>query len=42
VFTMLDKAKVKLSLCLSKYHAMNMYPLFNQAPCHEDMGGMEV
>jgi len=23
---------------LTKYHAMNMYPLFNYAPRHEDVG----
>jgi len=27
--TSLNKARVKLYMCLTKYHAMKMYPLFN-------------
>jgi len=33
---------VKLSLCLTKYHAIRTYPLLNQLPRHEDIGGVEV
>jgi hypothetical protein len=28
---------VRLSLCLTKYHAMRMYPMLNQALRHEDV-----
>jgi len=28
------KLKVKLSLCLIKYHAMKMHPVINYMPCH--------
>jgi hypothetical protein len=31
------EGKVKLSLCLSKYHAMNTYLLLNSAPSHENL-----
>jgi uncharacterized protein YbgA (DUF1722 family) len=31
--------KVKLSPCLTKYHAMNKYLLLNQSPHHEDILG---
>jgi hypothetical protein len=33
------KGKVKLSLCLKKYHATNMYPVLNWAPLHADIWG---
>jgi len=26
-------------MCLTKYHAMTMYPVLNQALCHEDLRG---
>jgi len=32
----LVKVKVKFSLCLTKYHTMKTYPMFNYAPRHED------
>jgi hypothetical protein len=32
-----DRVKVKLSLCLTKYHNMKTYPALNRAPCHEDV-----
>jgi len=31
------KVNVKLSLCLTKYHAMKTYLLLSYAPCHEDV-----
>jgi hypothetical protein len=31
------KLKVKLSLCLTKYHAMKIYPFLNYAPRNEDV-----
>jgi hypothetical protein len=37
-----DKSKVKLSLSLTKYHAMKMYRVLNKAPCDEDVCGVEV
>jgi hypothetical protein len=36
--TMSSEVKIKMSLCLTKYHAIKTYPGLNQAPCHEDMG----
>jgi len=35
-FTFNIKAEVKLPLCLTKYHAMKMHSLLDQAPCNED------
>jgi len=32
-----SKVKLKLSLGLTKYHAMKMYLVLNQAPHHEDV-----
>jgi len=34
-----DVVKIKLSLCLTKYHAMKAYPLLNYAPRYEDVLG---
>jgi hypothetical protein len=34
-----DKVKVRLFLCLSKYHVMKTYPVLNLAPCHEVLCG---
>jgi hypothetical protein len=34
-----SKVKVKLSVGLTKYHAMKMCPVLNQAPNHEDVWG---
>jgi hypothetical protein len=31
--------KLNLSLCLTMYHTMTMYPVLNYAPCHEDVLG---
>jgi len=28
----------KVSLCLTRYYAMKMYPLLNQTLCHEGIG----
>jgi hypothetical protein len=33
------KGKKVMSLCLTKYHAMKMYPALNEAPCYEDRLG---
>jgi hypothetical protein len=33
-----DRVKVKLSLCLTKYHSMKTYPVFNETMHHEDIG----
>jgi hypothetical protein len=30
-------SKIKLPLCITKYHAMKMYPALNKAPNHEDV-----
>jgi hypothetical protein len=30
------KTKVKLSLCLNKYHTMKTCPVLYYTPCHED------
>jgi hypothetical protein len=38
-FHIMCKVKVKLSLCLTKYHAITTYPVLNQAPRHEDVWG---
>jgi hypothetical protein len=35
------KVKLKLSLCLTKYHALNMYQLLHKSAHHEDVGWME-
>jgi hypothetical protein len=32
----------KFSLCLTKYHAINVNTLLNYTPCHEDIRGGEV
>jgi hypothetical protein len=32
-----QNGKLKLSLCLTKYHAMKTYPVLNQAPHHEHL-----
>jgi hypothetical protein len=29
LYLAIDKVKVKLSLCLTRYHAMKMYPVLN-------------
>jgi hypothetical protein len=34
------KVKVNLSLCLTKYHAMRMYLMLNEAPHCEDILGI--
>jgi hypothetical protein len=34
--------KVKMSLCLTKYHAMNMYPIFIKHQAFKTYGRMEV
>jgi len=31
--------KVKLSVCLTKYHAMKTYPVLNQTPRRKDVWG---
>jgi len=31
-----ETVKVNLSLCLTKYHIMKIYPLLNLTPKHED------
>jgi hypothetical protein len=33
----MGKVKVKLSLCLTKYHSMTMYPALKQARRREDV-----
>jgi hypothetical protein len=33
------KVKVKLFLCLTKHHAMNIYLLLDEAPDYEDVMG---
>jgi hypothetical protein len=35
--TFASKVKVKLFLCLTKYHAMIILPLLNQSSRHEDI-----
>jgi hypothetical protein len=32
-----DKVKMKLSLCLTKYHAVKMYSLHDYTPRHDDV-----
>jgi len=39
---LLYKVKVKLSLRLSKYQAMETYPVLNYTPRHGDIWGVEV
>jgi len=31
------EVKINLSLCLTKYHAIEIYPVPNGAPCHDDV-----